>query len=184
MFMESMALGKNIKITSELDGAEEILLKTEDIIGLVYNFIPERFSEKVLPVAIQIIFGKCFGNLIIDADTCIVHLCITHENKKYALKSDGLTFGNPIRGTQQEIDYVIRVKINSGFLTVRQGSFIPSVEMWTGRATSSIPDDDVIMVDDDQFLQLWEHYGNDIELTEELIGGLNEQERKVVNILT
>ena len=82
------------------------------------------------------------------------------------------------------IDYVIRVKIDSGFLTVRRGSFIPSVEMWTGKVSRGISSDEVVMVDDDQFLQLWEHYGNEIKLTDELIGGLNQQERKVVNILT
>ena len=184
MFMRSMALGKNIKITPELDGAEEILLKTEEITGLVYSFVPNKFSERILPIALQILFGKCFGNLIIDADTCIVHLCITHEEKKYALKSGGLTFGNPTRGTQQAIDYVLRVKIDSGFLTVRQGSFIPSVEMWTGKVSMGISSDEVVMVDDDQFLQLWEYYGNDDKLTDELIGGLNEQEKKILNILT
>ena len=82
------------------------------------------------------------------------------------------------------IDYVIRVKIDSGFLTVRRGSFIPSVEMWTGKVTSGISTDEVVMVDDDQFIQVWKHYGNDIELTNELIDGLNEQERKVLDILT
>ena len=47
-----------------------------------------------------------------------------------------------------------------------------------------IPDDEVVMVDYDQFLQLWKHYGNDMKLTDELIGGLNVQERKVLNLLT
>ena len=51
------------------------------------------------------------------------------------------------------IDYVIRVKIDSGFLTIRQGSFIPSVEMWTGKVTAGISTDEVVMVDDDQFIQ-------------------------------
>ena len=86
------------------------------------------------------------------------------------------------------IDYVIRVKIDSGFLTVRQGSFIPSVEMWTGKVTAGISTDEVVMVDDDQFIQIMEHYGvhygKDIKLTGGFIDGLNEQERKVLNILT
>ena len=56
--------------------------------------------------------------------------------------------------------------------------------MWTGRVTAGISIDEVIMVDDEQFIQLWKHYGNDIELTDELIDGLNEQERKVIDILT
>ena len=56
--------------------------------------------------------------------------------------------------------------------------------MWTGKVTAGISSDEVVMVDDDQFMQLWRHYGNDIELTDELIDGLNEQEKKVVNILT
>ena len=56
--------------------------------------------------------------------------------------------------------------------------------MWIGKVTAGISTDEVIMVDDDQFIQLWKHYGNDIELTDELIDGLNEQERKVIDILT
>ena len=56
--------------------------------------------------------------------------------------------------------------------------------MWTGKVSAGISTDEVIMVDNDQFLQLWEHYGNDDKLTDELIGGLNEQERKVLKILT
>ena len=83
---------------------------------------------------------------------------------------------------------MIRVKIDSGFLIVRRGSFIPSVEMWTGKVTSGISSDEVVMVDDDQFIQVLEHYGvhygNDIKLTDEFVGGLNEQERKVIDILT
>ena len=78
------------------------------------------------------------------------------------------------------IDYVIRVKIDSGFLTVRQGSFTPSVEMWPGKVTSGISSDEVVMVDDDQFMQLWKYYENNTNLTDELLDGLNEQERKVV----
>ena len=83
---------------------------------------------------------------------------------------------------------MIRVKIDSGFLIVRQGSFIRSVEMWTGKVTSGISSDEVVMVDDDQFIQVLEHYGahygNDIKLTDEFVDGLNEQERKVIDILT
>ena len=56
--------------------------------------------------------------------------------------------------------------------------------MWTGKVTAGISSDEVIMVNDDQFIKLWKYYGNDIELTDELIGGLNEQERKVLKILT
>ena len=56
--------------------------------------------------------------------------------------------------------------------------------MWTGKVTSGISTDEVVMVDDDQFMQLWKHYGNDIELTDEFIRGLNQTERKVVIILT
>ena len=86
------------------------------------------------------------------------------------------------------IDYVIRVKIDSGFLTVRQGSFIPGVGMWTGKVTAGISSDEVVMVDDDQFIQILEHYGahygKDIKLTGGFIDGLNEQERKVIDILT
>ena len=83
---------------------------------------------------------------------------------------------------------MIRVKIDSGFLIVRRGSFIPCVEMWTGKVTSGISSDEVVMVNDDQFIQVFEHYGvhygNDIKLTDEFVGGLNEQERKVIDILT
>ena len=82
------------------------------------------------------------------------------------------------------IDYVIRVKIDSGFLTTKQGTYLPNIEMWTGRVTAGISTDEVVMVDDDQFMQLWKHYGNDIELTDEFIRGLNQTERKVVIILT
>ena len=82
------------------------------------------------------------------------------------------------------IDYVVRVKIDSGFLTTKQGTYSPNIEMWTGKVTAGISTDEVIMFDDDQFIQMWKHYGNDIELTDELIDGLNEQERKVLDILT
>ena len=60
--------------------------------------------------------------------------------------------------------------------------------MWTGKVTSGISSDEVVMVDVDQFIQVFEHYGvhygNDIKLTDEFVGGLNEQERKVIDILT
>ena len=86
------------------------------------------------------------------------------------------------------IDYVIRVKIDSGFLTTKQGTYLPNIEMWTGKVTAGISTDEVVMVDDDQFIQVFEHYGvhygNDIKLTGGFIDGLNEQERKVLNILT
>ena len=55
--------------------------------------------------------------------------------------------------------------------------------MWTGRVTAGICSDEVVMVDDDQFIKLWKHYGNDTNLTDELIEGLNEQEKKVLDIL-
>ena len=56
--------------------------------------------------------------------------------------------------------------------------------MWTGRVTAGISIDEVIMVDDDQFIKLWKHYENDTNLTDELIDGLNQIESKVVIILT
>ena len=56
--------------------------------------------------------------------------------------------------------------------------------MWTGRVSAGISIDEVVMVDDDQFMQLWKHYGNDTNLTDELIDRLNQTERKVVKILT
>ena len=60
--------------------------------------------------------------------------------------------------------------------------------MWTGKVTAGISTDEVVMVDDDQFIQIMEHYGvhygKDIKLTDEFVDGLNEQERKVLNILT
>ena len=60
--------------------------------------------------------------------------------------------------------------------------------MWTGKVSMGISDDEVLMVDDDQFIQILEHYGvhygKDMKLTDELIGGLNEQERKILDILT
>ena len=81
------------------------------------------------------------------------------------------------------IDYVVRVKIDSGFLTTKQGTYFPNIEMLTGKVTAGISTDEVIMVDDDQFIKLWKHYGNNTNLTDELIDGLNEQERKVLDIL-
>ena len=60
--------------------------------------------------------------------------------------------------------------------------------MWTGKVTAGISSDEVVMVDDDQFIQILEHYGvhygKGIKLTDEFMGGLNEQEKKVLNILT
>ena len=60
--------------------------------------------------------------------------------------------------------------------------------MWTGKVTAGISSDEVVMVDDDQFIQILEHYGvhygKDIKLTDEFIRGLNQTERKVVIILT